>query len=116
MAEESKYVDDGPVSIYIYVNKESDLVEAIFTFNIVGMAIRRDNDWDVITRQDPAFNRYVNSDNYAVWKVDWSKEPIIDADPADESAWDHQIVQAWDLGIRFHSQSLQQYATRVDPL
>lgn len=114
MAEDSKYADSEFASIYIYVNKETDAVEAIFTFNLIGMGIRKDSDWDMVTRQDPVVDKYINSGDYDVWKVDWDKEPIIDADPADESAWDHQLVQAWDKGETIDKSMLEKYAHQLE--
>jgi hypothetical protein len=114
MAEDTKYIDNEPVSIYLYVSKDTETVDAIFTFNVVAMAIRRNNAWDVVTRKDPEFDQYINTEDYDVWKVDWSKGPIIDADPSDESAWDHQLVQSWDKDEKLTSSELEKYANKVE--
>jgi len=114
MAEDSKYVDSEPVSIYVYVNKGTDEVDAIFTFNLIGTGIRRNSEWDMVTRQDPVVDKYLNSEKYDVWKVDWEKEPIIDADPADKNAWEHQLVQAWDKGEKIDTPMLEKYASQLE--
>ena len=117
MAKESKYTDDEPVSIYFYVDKETGIVDAIFTFNIIAMAIRRDNTWDTITRKEPEFGKYINSTDWDVWKLDWSKgdgDKVVDLDPADESAWDPALIQAWDKGEPINVELLDTYAYKLE--
>jgi hypothetical protein len=114
MAETNKYADSELISIYCYVNKDTDIVDAILTFNLFGNAIRKDGDWQLVPRTDPELVGYLNEENYNVWKVDWSKAPIIDADPTDGAAWEHQLVQAWDEGRRLKSSDLKMYARKIN--
>ena len=78
------------------------------------MATRVDGEWDIVSREDPPIADYLNNEKYDVWKIDWDKEPIIDADPADENAWEHQLVQAWDKGEPIDAKLLEIYAFRPD--
>lgn len=118
MAEDTKYIDDEPVSIYFYVNKDTGVVDAIFTFNLIAMAIRRDNTWDTITREEPEFGEYINSNNWDVWKLEWGKgeEDIkaADLDPEDAAAWDPTPIQAWDRGEQIDTEMLKKYAYQVE--
>ena len=115
MDEESKYADSELVSVYCYVNIHDGTVDAILTFNLFGMATRLEGKWQIISREDPEISDYLNNENYDVWKIDWDKEPIIDADPADENAWEHQLVQAWDKGEPIDAKLLEIYAFKLDP-
>lgn len=118
MAEDTKYTDDEPVSIYFYVDKDTGVVDAVFTFNLVAMAIRRDETWDTVTREEPEFSKYINSNDWDVWKFDWDKGEedvnVDDLDPADPSAWDPKIVQAWDKGEKIDTAMLEKYANQVE--
>lgn len=115
MAEDTKYVDAEPVSIYFYVDKKTGLVDAILTFNLIGMAIRRDDTWDTITREDSEFDKYVNGD-WDLWKFDWSKDEGVPegADPADEKAWDPELIKNWDDGAEIDTEMLGEYAYKID--
>jgi hypothetical protein len=114
MAEELKYADSEMVSLYCYVDTVTDTVDAILTFNLFGMATRLEGKWQIISREDPEITDYLNNENYDVWKIDWDKEPIIDADPADENAWEHQLVQAWDKEEKLTSGDLEKYAHKIN--
>jgi|TARA_B110000285_G_C14732412_1_gene427048 hypothetical protein len=114
MAEELKYADSEMVSLYCYVDTVADTVDAILTFNLFGMATRLEGKWQIISREDPEITDYLNNENYDVWKIDWDKEPIIDADPADENAWEHQLVQAWDKEEKLTSGDLEKYAHKIN--
>jgi hypothetical protein len=113
------YADAEPVSIYFYVKRGTGIVDAIFTFNIIAMAIRRNNTWDTITREDPEFGTYVNSNDWDVWKLDWSKgggDEVVDLYPADESGWNPALIQAWDKGEPIDTNLLDIYAFKVDTI
>jgi hypothetical protein len=117
MAKEPSYTDDEPISIYFYVDRVTGIVDAIFTFNIIAMAIRRDNTWDTITREESEFDKYINSNDWDVWKLDWSKgggDEVVDLDPADESAWDPALIQAWDKGESIGVELLDTYAYKLE--
>jgi hypothetical protein len=114
MAEELKYADSEMVSVYCYVDTVNDTVDAILTFNLFGMATRLEGKWQIISREDPEITDYLNNENYDVWKIDWDKEPIIDADPTDENAWEHQLVQAWDKEEKLTSGDLEKYAHKIN--
>jgi len=115
MAEDTKYVDAEPVSIYFYVDKKTGLVDAILTFNLIGMAIRRYNTWDTITRKDSEFDKYVNGD-WDLWKFDWDKDEDVPegADPAGERAWDPELIKNWDDGVEIDTKMLGEYAYKID--
>ncbi len=114
MAEELKYADSEMVSVYCYVDTVNDTVDAILTFNLFGMATRLEGKWQIISREDPEITDYLNNENYDVWKIDWDKEPIIDADPTDENAWEHQLVQTWDKEEKLTSGDLEKYAHKIN--
>jgi hypothetical protein len=117
MAKEPSYTDDEPISIYFYVDRVTGIVDAIFTFNIIAMAIRRDNTWDTITREESEFDKYINSNDWDVWKLEWSKgggDEVVDLDPADESAWDPALIQAWDKGESIGVELLDTYAYKLE--
>ena len=117
VAKETKYADAEPVSIYFYVDRVTGIVDAIFMFSITAMAIRRFNTWDTITREEPEFRIYINSNDWDVWKLDWSKGgggEVVDLDPADESAWDPALIQAWDKGGPIDTNLLDIYAFKTD--
>lgn len=113
MAEDTLYASPELVSLYCYVNKETDAVEAILSFDLFGIASRQEGTWKSLSRTDPDLVNYLNSGNYDIYKIDWDKEPIIDADPADESAWEHQLVQAWDNEEALVSGDLEKYAHKI---
>jgi hypothetical protein len=113
MAEEFIYEVPQLVTLYCYVNKETNEVEAIMTFDIFGMGKREDKAWKNIEQTDPELVNYLNSNNYRTFKIDWDKEPIIDADPKDEAAWEHQLVAAWDAGKTITVDDLNRYADEI---
>lgn len=114
MAEDNLYASPELISLYCYVNKETDTVEAILSFDIFGIGSRLEGVWKPISRTDPDLLNYLNSGTYRVFKIDWDKEPITGADPADESAWDHQLVQAWDNEETLMSGDLDKYAHEIN--
>ena len=114
MAEDTKYADSELVSLYCYVNKDTGIVDAILTFNLFGNAIRKNSEWDLVPRTDPELVGYLNSEDYDVWKIDWDKEPIIGADPANDSEWEHQLVAAWDNGEKLQASDLEKYAHKIN--
>jgi hypothetical protein len=113
MADESIYEVPKLFSIYLYVGKESDKVEAIMGYTIFGLSNRKDSRWMPVKQTDPIIEEFINSNNYRTFEVDWSKEPIIDADPKDEAAWEHQLVAAWDAGQPLTSEDMAKYADEV---
>lgn len=114
MAENtSKYAETELVSLYCYVDKGTGAVKAIISFNLFGTAIREDNDWKFTPRTSEELVEYLNGD-YDVWKIDWEKEPIIDADPKDFEAAEHQLVKAWDSGESITEEDLQKYARKLE--
>ena len=114
MAEDTKYADSELVSLYCYVNKDTGIVDAILTFNLFGNAIRKNSEWDLVPRTDPELVGYLNSEDYDVWKIDWDKEPIIGANPASDSEWEHQLVTAWDNGEKLQASDLEKYAHKIN--
>jgi hypothetical protein len=113
MAEETIYEVPQLVTLYCYVNKETDVVEAIMSFDIFGIGKREDKTWKDVKQTDPDLVNYLNSNNYRTFKIDWGKEPIIDADPKDEAAWEHQLVAAWDAGQSLTADDLSKYADEI---
>lgn len=116
MAEQTLDNPSDMITLYCYVNKETDLVEAIVAYSLFGMNIRKDGDWQILKRTDPDLVNYLNSGDYKTFRVDWDKEPVVaaDLDPADDNAWEHQLVQSWDKGEKLTSKDLAPYTHEVN--
>jgi hypothetical protein len=116
MAEQTLDNPSDMITLYCYVNKDTDLVEAIVAYSLFGMNIRQNGDWAILKRTDENLVKYLNSGDYKTFRVDWDKDPVpaADLDPADDNAWEHQLVQAWDKGEKLTSKDILPYSHEIN--
>jgi hypothetical protein len=116
MADETLYAPSDPITLYCYVNKKTGLVEAIISYSLFGMMTRQKGDWQILSRTDPDLIKYLNSGDYRTFRVDWDKEPVAagNLDPADDNAWEHQLVQIWDTNTPISVKTLEPYTHEVN--
>lgn len=64
----------GPVEMIFYVNPETNEVDAIFSFTVLGITERVDSDWEDVTREDSGlYGEYATHHGYV---YDWDTEPL----------------------------------------
>jgi len=116
MAEQIQDQPSDLITLYCYVNKKTNLVEAIVAYSLFGMNIRVNSDWEILKRTDPKLAEYLNSDDYRTFRVDWDLEPTpaADLDPENDEEWEHQLVQMWDKGEPISTNDLTKYSHEVN--
>lgn len=103
------------IDVFFFVSEETERVVDICSTGLgMGTWFRRNAEWQLYDRHDLPIKSF-STPGRLIYQVDWDREPITDADPSDESAWDHQIIQMWDKGIAAPEEYLLKYAFLVDP-
>lgn len=116
MAEKSEveFNINSMITLYCYVNKNTSKTEAIVAYSILGMTVRRDKQWIQIMRDDADLVKYLNSGEYRTFELDWDLDPLQGADPADEQAWEHTLVQKLDKGEEVTVEDLEKYGKEIN--
>jgi len=116
MSEQTQDQPSDLITLYCYVNKKTNLVEAIVAYSIFGMNIRADGDWQILKRTDPNLVEYLNSGDYRTFRIDWDKDPVpaADLDSANDEEWEHQLVQMWDKGEKISADDIAKYGHEVN--
>lgn len=97
------------VTVLFYVDPESDAIEGVFAYTTLGMEIRENGKWEVITHEESRVGTDLAYDD--VYKLDWSTDPVEidesflseDFDP------DHIAVKMYDNG-ELDVSELEKYA------
>lgn len=109
-------IKDEMVSLFCVLDQRINAVVGILNFSGgFGFAVRTERTWKTLSKESQAFEEYFFNPNLRVFQIDWQIEPIIDADPADEGAWEHQLVQAWDQSGSISIEEMAKYSFEVDP-
>ena len=97
------------VTVLFYVDPESEAIEGVFAFSTLGMVIRENGKWEVITREESRIDTDLSHDD--VYKLDWTTDdPIIDESFLSEDFDpDHIAVKMYDNG-ELDVSELEKYA------
>ena len=88
----------GLLEVHAYINPQTNIVEAMYSFNFLGMCERINSEWEPITRNQSRLNEFSRFIDY---KIDWDSGEddslVSDSDP-DEEWPEHEGVEAFDAG------------------
>ena len=106
---------EPPILIFVVHSEKMRLVDALSHVVEGVFSHRRDGEDKILLKNSPLWEEYLFSPKFRTFQADWAIEPIIDADPADAYAWQHQLVKMLDLGLKVSGDEVAKYAFEVDP-
>lgn len=104
-----------PILIFVVHSKTKRLVDALTHIDEGVFIHLPDGKEGFLRKNSPLWEQYCFSPEYRTVQADWDKEPIIDADPEDEDAWKHQLVNKLELGLIVTADEVAKYGFEVDP-
>lgn len=109
---------EPPILIFVVHSETKRLVDALTHIDEGVFIHLPDGDegfQGFLRKNSPLWEQYCFSPKYRTFQADWDKEPINDADPEDEDAWKHQLINMLELGLIVTVDEVTKYAFEVDP-
>lgn len=108
---------NGPVELVFYVDPQTEEVDAVFSFTVLGMTERLDSDWEDISPEDSGlYDEYASHLGYV---YNWDSEPVTIDENFDFD--DYELVTPTPLKMfdkdELTLEELKKYATlEIDPI
>ena len=84
--------------VWFYVNPETEEIDAVYCFSLLGITERRNYDWVPITREESQIDDLLEDD---IYQLDWNLDKKVMDDDFDFDNYDHitpESLKAYDRG------------------
>jgi hypothetical protein len=86
------------VDIWFYVNPETEVIDGVYCFSLLGITKRQDKEWVPVTREESGINDLSGDD---VYQFDWESDDTVMTEDFDFDSYDENTpdpVKLYDEG------------------
>ncbi len=108
MAQQKSSIAD----VWFYVNPETEQIDAVYCFSLLGMTDRKGYDWEPISREDSEIDNLLEDD---IYQLDWDAEKKVMTEDFDFDNYDDitpTVLKLYDRG-ELTLEALKDYAVLI---